>query len=93
MWHFRNHEGTFSTNKFRPKSFFNPRNKDAIIETYPSCLKEILLNMDILSKRQNNLTKEERNALYSLEDDSTFIIKGAEKGSVVVLLDTVDYKM
>ena len=49
--------------------------------------------MDILSKRQNNLTKEERNALYSLEDDSTIIIKGAEKGSVVVLLDRVDYKI
>ena len=93
MWHFRNHEGTFSTNKFRPKSFFNPRNEDAIIETYPSCLKEILLNMAILSKRQNNLTKEERNALYSLEDDSTIIIKGAEKSSVVVLLDRVDYKI
>ena len=27
IWHFRNDEQTFSTDKFRPKSFFNPRIK------------------------------------------------------------------
>ena len=36
LWHFRNDEQTFSTDKFRPKSSFNPRNKDTIIETYLS---------------------------------------------------------
>ena len=35
----------------------------------------------------NNLTKEEREALYSLKDDTSIIIKGADKGSVVVLWD------
>ena len=30
MWHFRNDEQTFTAEKFRPKSSFNPRNKDAI---------------------------------------------------------------
>ena len=42
-------------------------------------------------KRYNNLTKEERDALYSLRDDSTIIIKGAGKGSVVVVWDRKNY--
>ena len=31
MWHFRKDERTFTADKFRPKSSFNPMNKDAII--------------------------------------------------------------
>ena len=36
------------------------------IETYVSCLEERIMDIDIPSKRFNNLTKDERNALYSL---------------------------
>ena len=91
MLHFRNDERIFSTDKFRPKSSFNPRNKDTIIETYLSCLEEILLDLEVPSKRYNNFTKKERDALYSLRDDSTIIIKGADKGSVVDVWDREDY--
>ena len=62
MWHFRNGERSFAADRFRPKSSFNPRNKDAIIETYLSCLEERLLDIEIPSKRFNNRTKEEREA-------------------------------
>ena len=89
MWYFRNDERSFSTDKFRPKSSFNPRNKDTIIETYLSCLEERLL--DIPSKRYNNLPKEECDTLYSLRDDSTIIIKGADKVSIVVFWDREHY--
>ena len=65
MWHFRNDEKPFPHEKFRPKSTFNPRNKDAVIETYVTNLEERLLDIDISSKRFNNLAKEERNALYN----------------------------
>ena len=34
MWHFKNDERSFATDRFRPKSSFNPMNKDVIIETY-----------------------------------------------------------
>ena len=34
MWHFRNDERNFSTDKFRPKFSFISRNKDTIIETF-----------------------------------------------------------
>ena len=85
MWRFRNEEQTVTADKFRPKSSFNPRNKDAVIETYLSCLEKRLLDIEILSKRYNNLTKDERYALYSLEDDLSIIIRGADKGSIVVV--------
>ena len=91
MWHFRNDERSFAADRFRPKSSFNPRNKDVIIETYLSCLEERLLDIEIPSKRFNNLTKEEREALYSLKDDCIIIIKGADKGSFVVVWDGEDY--
>ena len=60
MWHFRNEKRIFPTDKIKPKSSFIPRNKDAIIETYPSCLEERLLDKEITSRRYNNLTEEER---------------------------------
>ena len=89
VWHFRNDERSFAADNFRWKSSFNPRNKDVIIETHLSCLEERLLV--ISSKRFNNLTKEEREALYSLKDDPSIIIKGAVKDSVVVVWDRKDY--
>ena len=53
-------------------------------------MEERLLDIEIPSKRYNNLTKEERDALYSLRDDSTNIIKGPDKGSVVDVWDRED---
>ena len=49
------------------------------------------MDIDISSKRFNNLTKEERNALYNLRDDPTIITKGADKGPAVVVWDRGDY--
>ena len=86
----KNDKKPFPYEKFRPKSTFNPRNKD-VIETYVSSLEERLFNTDIASKRFDNLTKEERNALYNLRDDPTMIIKGNDNGSVEVVWDREDY--
>ena len=72
MWLFRNDEASFVA--YRPKPSFNPRNKNVIIETYLSCLEERLLDIEIPSKRFNNLTKEEQEGF----------IKGADKGSVAL---------
>ena len=49
------------------------------------------MDLEIPSKRYNNLAKEERQALHNFRDDSTIIIKGADKGSVVVVWDREDY--
>ena len=47
--------------------------------------------IDIFPKRFNNLTKEERNALYNLKDDPTIIIKSANKETAVVVWGREDY--
>ena len=54
-------------------------------------MEERLLDIEIPSKRYNNLTKDERDALCSLKDDPSIIIKGVDKGSVVVVWDREDY--
>ena len=91
IWHFRNDERPSSEERLKPKSTFNPRNKDAVIETYLSCLEERLLDIEIPSKRFNNLTKDERNVMYSLKDDKSITIKGADKGAAVIVWDHEDY--
>ena len=67
------------------------KDKDVIIETYLSSLEEKLLDIDIPKDMFNNLSKEERDALYSLKNDKTIVIKGADKGSAVVVWDREDY--
>ena len=95
LCYFRNDEKPFSNDKFRPKCSFNSRNKDTIIETYMSYLEERLLDIEIPSKRYNNLTNEECDVLYhclnSLRDGSNIIVKGAGKSLVVVVWNREDY--
>ena len=90
MWNFRNYERTFTADNFRRKCPFNARNKDDLIETYLSCSEERLLDIEIPSKRYNNLAKDERVALYSLKYGGSIIIKNADEGSVVIW-DREDY--
>ena len=85
MWHFNDNKQSFIIARFRPKLFFDSRNKDVIMGTYLSCLEKRLLDIEILSRRYENLTKEEREAFYSLKDDHSIIIKDADKGSAVVV--------
>ena len=90
--HFRNDERTFHRNKkFRPKSTFNPKNKDVIIETYLSSLEEKLRDIDIAKDKFNNLSKEERDVFYFLKNGNTIVIKGADRGSRVFVWDREDY--
>ena len=89
-WHFRNEEKDFNPERFKPKSTFNPRNKDAAIEIYMSSLEEKLMKIEMPKDNFNNLTSKERKALYYLENDKN-IIKGADKGSAVVVWDREDY--
>ena len=56
------------------------KNKDFIVETYLSSSEEKLLDIDISNNKVNNLSKEERDALYSLKHDNTIVVKGANKG-------------
>ena len=90
-WFLRNDEKEFNPDKFKPKSTFNLRNKDAAIEIYLSSLEEKLMSIEIPKDKYNNLTREERGALFDLKNDKTIVIKGADKGSAVVVWDRDDY--
>ena len=89
---FQNEERAFDCNKkIRPKSIFNVKNKDIIIETYLSSLKEKLLDIGIPKDKFNNLSEEEGDVLYFLKNDKTIVIKGAGKGSGVNTWGREDY--
>ena len=89
-WHFRNEESTGLFNPFRRKSKFNPKGKDAAIEIYLSRLEEEILGLDT-KLSYSNLSREEKQAMQSLRDDSSIVIKEADKGSAVVVWDREDY--
>ena len=54
---------------------------------YISSLEEKLMKIEIPKDKCNNLTSKERQALY----DKNIVIKGAGKGSAVVVWDREDY--
>ena len=81
-WFFRNDERQFNINPFKQKSKFNPAKNDAAIEFYLSRLEEEILSLD-KKISYSNLTKGERNALYSLRDDTSIIIKEADKDQML----------
>ena len=48
------------------------------------------MNIEIPQNKYNNLTREERRALYDLKNDKNIVIKSADKGSAVVVWDRED---
>ena len=90
-WHFRNKENVFDLDQFKPKSTFNPRNKDAAIEVYMSSLEEKLMKIEIPKDKYNKRTSKERQALYDLKNEKNIVIQDADKGFVVVVWDREDY--
>ena len=79
-WHFRNEENDIGLDQLKPKSSFNPRNKDAAIEIYMSSLEEKLMKLEIRKDKYNNLTRKERQALYDLKNEKNIFIKGVIRG-------------
>ena len=85
-WHFRNEESITISNPFKKKSTFNPKGKDAAIELYLSWLEEEIMAIDT-KLSYSNLSKEECLLLNSLRDDTSIIIKEADKSLGVVVWD------
>lgn len=78
---------------YRPKSAWEPApGKCGALESYidavESDIEKLLLDPN---KTQDNLSKEERSALQSLKNRDDIVIKKADKGSTVVVLDKEDY--
>ena len=49
------------------------------------------MSTEIPKNKYNNLTREKRGAPFDLKNDKTIVIKGADKGSAVVVWDRDDY--
>ena len=90
-WHFKESEEFSKYPVFRPKSKFNPRNKDIAIEVYLSKLEEEIMKVTANGNNFSNISREECGALKDLKSDRSIVIKEADKGSGVVVWDREDY--
>ena len=86
-------EGEFSSlSAFRKKSNWSPvRNRELAIEAYVEALERDILAHDFGTPYQRNLTREEQQALQDLRTYDDIIIKQADKGSAVVVMDKEAY--
>ena len=56
-----------------------------------NCSEERSLDIEISFKRFNHLTKDERNAMYTLKNHKSIKIKDTDKGAAVIVWDREDY--
>ena len=90
MQHFRNDEREFSYDPFKIKSKFDLKRKDASIELYLPCLKGEISSLGY-KVGDSNLTKGERDVVYSLKNNNSVIIKETFKGPAFVVWDKDGY--
>ncbi|XP_078502568.1 uncharacterized protein LOC144758683 [Lissotriton helveticus] len=79
-------------NHFKSKSTFNPTLPACSIDTFETL---VINDFKDLAKRKcwsnDNLTKAERSAIKSLENDPSIVIRQSDKGGNVVLMDAGNY--
>jgi len=71
--------------------FIPPKNKNAALEKFVSKINNyprIKCNTNV----KPNITKEERKAMRKFADDKSIVIKEADKGGAVVIMDAEKYK-
>jgi len=76
---------------FRRKSAWcRDKNRDIFLEAYVSALGKKIFEKNLNTKNYRNLTKEQQ-ALENLRKFDDIVIKQADKGSGVVVMDRVKY--
>jgi hypothetical protein len=76
---------------FRPKSTYTPPVQEDILENFCKQVKYQVLKTPVKKPKWSNLSKEERKGLTQIADNPNLVIKKADKGSAVVVMNTVDY--
>jgi hypothetical protein len=78
---------------FTPRSNWRPPIPNKTLETFYRAIKNDLIqeNMKNRCLTKDNLSKEDRTFLKSLKENSQIVIKKADKGSAVVMMNTPDY--
>ena len=90
-WQNRNDEQTFDSNPFQCKFKFIPSKTGVAIKLSLIHIEEKLFSCTEIKHLYDNLTTEEREAMYYLKNDQAIVIKEADKGSAVVIWDNQDY--
>ena len=90
MEYFDGQETPEKDNIVQPKSKFTPpRNRDITLDNYVDFLTKQPLDT---TRKTNNLSKSELDALRDLQNDKSIIIKEADKGGAFVIMDAIYYK-
>ena len=76
---------------FKPKSNWKPANTHVSLNAFKHAFKKQLLHSKNHKRPKDNLTKDERTGLKSLQDNKNIVIQKADKGSAVVVMNTTDY--
>ena len=77
--------------KFVDKSTWKPPRIHQSLEVFQKAFKDGLLKSRLKHKGQPNLTKEQWMGLKELSSNPRIVIKKADKGSAVVVMNTTDY--
>ena len=67
------------------------KNRDLFLEAYASALEKKIFDSNLNAKNYRNLTREEQHALENLRKYEDIVIKQADKGSGVVVMDRTRY--
>ena len=77
--------------KFRNKSNWSPKNQDANVEIFIKTIVTEFQKLEPWRRPKNNLTKDETQRLKLLQNNKHIVIKPADKGSAIVIMNRTDY--
>ena len=77
---------------YESKGWTPPSGQDQNLDAYCNQTENIILNEAERHLNKQNITKKERLALEDLKNDPEIIIKPADKGGKIVIMNTTDYE-
>ena len=85
--------GEINLKKFKPKSSWEPplQYRDPVIETFCKAIQDEVSRFQPREPRYKNISIDEKNAIKALQKDQNIVIKKADKGSAIVVMDRCDY--
>ena len=77
--------------KFRNKSNWSPKKQNAQVETYIRTVITEFQKLKLRNPPKTNLTPEEKQRLNLLQNNQHIVVKPADKGSAIVIMNRTDY--
>lgn len=89
---FQNNENEDKSLVRNKKGFKPPSNRDKHLDDYIMCLKKTAESNMVQKNIKPNISRSEQDAIQSLRGNSNIVIKEADKGGAVVIMDSDHYK-